>query len=131
MKINKEQRRQLAIENAKQPATLIRVPREQWPVVPWTPPVEVWRSNRFLAQVSQEASAVRLSIQRVTLGSDGRWQDGITWEELQQIKREVGRGDQWAVEIYPADADLVNVANMRHLWLLPEPPSFGWKARTP
>jgi hypothetical protein len=33
----------------------------------------------------------------------------------------------WAVEIYPADGDVVAVANMRHLWLLPEAPAFAWR----
>jgi hypothetical protein len=126
----KEARRQLAIANAKQPHVLARVPREQWPVgatVFERQPIEVWRSNRFLVQVHAEAGAVRMSVCRTELGADGRWQDKITWDDLQQIKREVGRADKWAVEIYPADADLVNVANMRHLWILPEAPSFGWR----
>ena len=29
-----------------------------------------------------------------------------------------GCGARDAVEVYPADADVVNVANMRHLWLV-------------
>lgn len=32
-----------------------------------------------------------------------------------------------AVEIYPAERDIVNVANMRHLWVLPERLPFGWR----
>lgn len=32
-----------------------------------------------------------------------------------------------AGEVFPAESDVVNVANMRHLWLLREPPPFGWR----
>lgn len=33
-------------------------------------------------------------------------------------------------QIYPDDDNIVNVANMRHLWLLPEPPAFMWRERS-
>ena len=46
---------------------------------------------------------------------------------MQAIKREVGLGDYMGVEIYPAERDVVNVANMRHLWVLRDPLPFGWK----
>jgi hypothetical protein len=55
-----------------------------------------------------------------------RFVDGIAWEDLQRLKAEIGKGDYCAVEIYPRDRDLVNVANMRHLWLLPEVPGYCW-----
>lgn len=81
--------------------------------------VEVWRSNRFLLQVYEHSETIlRLSINRTDVDlQEGRWQDGIAWDTLQRLKRECGRGDWEAVEIYPADADVVNVANMRHLWV--------------
>jgi hypothetical protein len=37
------------------------------------------------------------------------------------------RGDKDAVEIYPADKDIVNVANMRHLIVLPAPFPYTWR----
>lgn len=127
----KEARRQLAIYNAKQPPVLTRVPREEWPERSFDPKrLEVWRSNKFLAQVFAEGEVLRVSVSRVVLSSGVRWQDGISWDELQQVKREIGRGDKWAVELYPADSDLVNVANMRHLWLLSDAPTFAWRQET-
>jgi hypothetical protein len=51
----------------------------------------------------------------------------MTFDELQAIKSAVGYGDSCAVEIYPEDSDLVNDANMRHLWVLQERPAFAWK----
>ena len=74
---------------------------------------------------------VRLSINRTTLGANGRWDENITWDDLQRLKREAGYGDKDAVEVFPADVDVVNVANMRHLWVfvgnyrLP----FAWRAK--
>jgi hypothetical protein len=55
-----------------------------------------------------------------------KWVDGITWDQLQEIKRGVGLGDKLAVEVYPEDKNIVNVANMRHLFVLPERPLFAW-----
>jgi len=48
-------------------------------------------------------------------------------EALQEIKSAVGYGDRDAVEIFPAQKDLVNVANMRHLWIVPESIPFAWR----
>lgn len=128
----REQRRELARQNAKLPLTLQLVPRHEWPEHLQSAPIRrVWRSRSYLVQEYIEAApvSVRLSILRTTLDPQaGRWVDGITWDELQRIKREVGYGDRDAVEIYPADRDVVNVANLRHLWVLAEPVPFAWRA---
>jgi hypothetical protein len=127
----REQRRQLDRENAKLPTALQEVPRSQWPSQ-WpdtkAPQLSVWRSRTFLVQVfSAPAPAIaRLSINRTSL--DGtRWAEGIEWEELQRLKGECGYGAHDAVEVYPPDRDVVNVANMRHLWVLAEPLAFAWR----
>ena len=114
---------------------LVAVPESEWP-----PPREgrsypdaVWRSRQFLVtryteQPFQGIDVYRLSVNRVTIGSDGGWDQNITWDELQRCKRETGHGDWYGVEIYPRDRDIVNVAHMRHLWLFAEPLSVGWFA---
>jgi hypothetical protein len=110
---------------------LTRVPADEWPQdalrVMSNPPIEVWRSREYLLMVYQDNGATRLSVVRTALTTHGAWPDGISWDDLQRLKRECGRGDQWAVEIYPADADVVNVANMRHLFLLAAPPPYAWR----
>jgi hypothetical protein len=124
------QRRQLERDNAKQPSRLQEVLREQWPD-PGATHIRVLRSRDFLVQ-EFEASApavVRLSICRTSLSGD-RWQDGISWEELQRLKCECGYGTADAIEVFPADADVVNVANMRHLWVMAEPVACAWR-KTP
>jgi len=55
-----------------------------------------------------------------------RWVDGITWDDLQRLKREAGYGDREAVEVYPPAACVVNEANIRHLWILPSRMPFSW-----
>lgn len=129
--VSREQRRQLARENAKQPATLAPVPADQWPDTGCMTkkPYAVWRSRFFLVQSFDEGNGInRLSIARSEIDTaSGRWKDGIAWEELQEIKRQVGLGDYMAVEIFPADRDVINVANMRHLWVMRDPLPFPWK----
>ncbi len=44
--------------------------------------------------------------------------DGITWDELQAIKDE-RFPNHTAVEIYPPHDEIVNEANIRHLWIVP------------
>lgn len=39
----------------------------------------------------------------------------LTWEELQSVKQTVW-GDRVAIEVFPADADVVNLRHTRHLW---------------
>ena len=126
--VTREMRRQLERDNAKRPALLTMVPREQWPAAQHDPKrLEVWVSREYLVQVFDEGDGVqRISANRTTARQDGRWDDGLSWDEMQAIKRQIGRGDLYGVEIYPRDRDVVNVANMRHLWVLPEPLSIGW-----
>lgn len=116
--------------SARYPAFLVRIPRDEWPVGTnhlTNPPAEVWRSRQFLVMVYEGGEHTRLSVVRVGLAPDGkRFADGISWDELQRLKRECGRGNSWAVEVFPSDDQIVNVSNMRHLWLIPEPP-YGWK----
>lgn len=117
----------LKTENARWPLHLVEVPRDLWPPNP-VMPVAVWRSRSLLVQVYAEANDwIRLSICRSALKSNGAWQDGLTWDQLQRIKGLCGYGDRQAIEIYPADSDVINVANIRHLWLPPEPLDVGWK----
>lgn len=128
---SRAQRRELARQNAKLPATLQPVPFDEWPASMRhhpNAPVAVWRSRDFLVQQfrANAPALVRLSILRTTLDGD-RWRDGITWDDMQRLKAEAGFAQAWAVEVFPAESDLVNVANVRHLWLLPEAPAFAWQ----
>lgn len=125
------QRRQLERDNAKLPAALQLLPRDDWPPHLQTPErLRVWRSRDHLVQEFTAAipALVRLSVNRTTLQGQ-RWADNITWDELQAIKAQCGYAHHSAVEVYPSRDDEVNVANMRHLWVLAEPLPFAWRTR--
>jgi len=131
--ITREQRRQLARDNAKQPLHLVPVPIGDWPDTSrmTVVPCGVMRSRFFAVQIFQERDrsgnpVIRLSVNRTEMGDDDRWKDGISWDELQKIKRECGLGHCYAIEVFPADRDIINVANMRHLWVLEKPLDIGW-----
>ncbi len=42
------------------------------------------------------------------------------WTHMQRIKNELMGRERVAVEVYPAESDLVDDANMYHLWVMPE-----------
>lgn len=130
MSTSREQRRQLVRDNAKQPAILKEIPDGEWPGFP-SGLLRVWRSRDFLVQLyAEQGGCRRLSISRTAVDvKTQRWEQGITWEELQRLKREAGFGNVDAVEVYPRDCDVVNVANMRHLFLMDEPLPFAWRKK--
>ncbi len=124
-------RKSLRDESALWPPTLTPIPPGEWPRQPpgQSPAVMAWRSQKFLVVLYNEGAGHRLTVNRTEFapGPTFRWKDGITWDELMKVKAEAGFRDSWAAELYPPDDEVVNVANMRHLWLLKEAPPFGWK----
>lgn len=109
----------------------VKVPRQEWPSEyhEQTNRVAVWIGRTYLVQVFDDGHGgiLRLSINKTIPQPNGDWVDGIGWEELQAIKDGCGYADYDAVEIYPRQIDVVNVANMRHLWVLPHGLSFAWR----
>lgn len=136
--LNRRERRAVvayaAQKSKERPGRLTEIPREQWPRdLTDEGRTHVWHSRRFLVQMFDEQpfqgiDTRRISISRVTVLQSGRWEEGVTWEEMMQIKREIGFGDWYGVEVFPRDQDIVNVANMRHLWMLAAPLNLGWFA---
>lgn len=123
-------KRYLAEENARWPVALKEWPRSDWPN-PTLPMLKVFRSRGFLVQVhpAPAPAIVRLSVLRSDLDRDGGWTADIAWEDLQRLKCEAGYGGHDAVEIYPPERDVVNVANIRHLWVLAGGSlPFAWRA---
>ncbi len=122
--------RYLKQANALLPDVMTKVPEEQWRHIPANPmPLETWRSCQFVAQVYAEPNGIeRISVNRSEIDEARRcWAEGITWEDLMIIKHELGRGDKCAVEVLPPSNDVVNVASLRHIWVLPEVPAYVWR----
>lgn len=69
-------------------------------------------------------------LSRVVIGDDGKQYRHLaitslsetrpTWPEAQRIKNELCGQSSTAVEVYPPAHELVDDANMYHLWVLPE-----------
>jgi hypothetical protein len=77
---------------------------------------EIWRNDKYVVSVRRDAATghvVRLSVRR-----DDR-RPVRDWRDLQRIKNELAGPETEAVEIYPAESRLVDVANQTWLWVLP------------
>lgn len=125
--------RERARESARFPDVMQEIPQAEWPPIspdmaPELIPLAVWRSKKFFAQVVKEPNgAVRISVNRVMMNDKYDYVDGITWDDLFAIKNQIGFADRDCIEIYPAQADLVNVANIRHLFVLDAPHPYNWE----
>ena len=131
--------REIAAEGKKYGKTMTEIPEEEWPSstvahnkgTVGSRLLRVWRSRDFIAQLYQEASGnIRLSINRTVLTEKYDYADNISWDDLFRIKNECGFSDHDMIELYPAKKDLVNVANIRHLFLLDKPSEFNWYNKT-
>ena len=78
------------------------------------PSIGIWESDTYKAYAYKDLDAIRLDIER----KDGK--DGITWDEIQRIKNDCGFKDQDAIEFYPAEADVINTGNVRHIYIFKE-----------
>lgn len=89
-----------------------------------------WLSNLIGVQVykkDERKGVRRLTIHSIFPNEQGGWDELAGWDLLQHAKNSVGFGERHAVEIFPSTVDLVNVSNMRHLWVLDEPLPFAWQ----
>ena len=96
-------------------------------------PMQAFRNRRLLIQVFEGPKAhpevvARITVCKAMVDDHGRWEDGLSWDSLQLAKAVAGFGEHDAVEVFPRDDDIVNVANMRHLWVLKGFLPFAWRA---
>lgn len=85
----------------------------------YKPPAQVWKNNLYVVQVWEPretwmGALTKLGVRR----NDG----GIvrSWSDMQRIKNEILGPERVAMEFYPAESALTDVANMYWLWALPE-----------
>lgn len=87
------------------------------------PRIETWReenylNNRYSVQVSDYKSKDGVIVHLWV-----RHHTGImpsSWSDLQRIKNEIAGKDCVALEVYPRDEDLVDSANIAHIWVMPK-----------
>lgn len=48
-----------------------------------------------------------------------------TWHEMQRIKDEIAGPEKTGIEVYPPHTEIVDGADMFHLWVVPGPLPFG------
>lgn len=89
---------------------------------------EIWLSKYFAVRVIHHKDGTeRLQISKTTFDEKrNSWEGGITWDELQEVKSQCGRGDKLAVEVFPKDENVINEGNYRHLWIIPEEAPYIW-----
>lgn len=125
----KEVREWNRINKEKYGGDLFRVEKSEWPETQpgWSRPIDVIGGLGLISLVFQEGSGrLRISARWAQIGAV--WdKTPIGWEALQAVKNFVAP-QRAALEIYPVEGREVNVANMRHLWVLPEKTGipFGW-----
>lgn len=130
LQLDPKGRRAFLREHAKQCA--------RWPAAMTAQPVPddmathvmgTWRSREFFATAWVQSNPItlcRLSVNRTAIhDKTGSWLGGISWDDLFRIKNECGFRDFDAVEVFPAYDRLVNVANMRHLFVMAHQLPFG------
>jgi hypothetical protein len=44
----------------------------------------------------------------------------LIWRDMQRVKNELVGAGRVGIEVFPAQADVVDAANMFHIWVLPE-----------
>lgn len=87
---------------------------------------ELYINSRYQVAVRrEETGAMHLSIHRLDK------QPIHDWRDLQRIKNEIAGPEAEAIELYPAESRLVDIANETHLWVFV--PGFvlpiGWRER--
>lgn len=74
-------------------------------------------NNRYSVQFSEIATDIGLIVHLWIRRHDG--DIARSWADLQQIKNELVGAERLAVEVFPPTKELVDQANMAHLWVYP------------
>ncbi len=93
------------------------VPGVESPVTYWGKFVMALRSSRFSVQVYDRETEWGPVMQLVVRRHDGG--TVISWAELQRIKNELAGANRLAIEVFPPVEQLIDNANLFHLWVLP------------
>lgn len=75
-------------------------------------------NGRYSVQFYEQETAWGLVLQLVIRPHSGK--PIRSWADMQRIKNELVGGDRTAIEVFPAEKQLVDAANCYHLWVLPE-----------
>jgi hypothetical protein len=87
----------------------------------WGPMIGYWHNALYIVMAYDRSTSwgriVHLAIRK--LDNDGPGSD-VPWAHKQRIKTELIGPRRVAIELFPSEHELVDEANMYHLWVLPE-----------
>lgn len=75
------------------------------------PSIGAWESAQYKVYAFMDQNAIRLDIEKVDKS------DGLSWDDIRQIKNDCGFQHFDAVEFYPREQDVINTGNFRHIYL--------------
>lgn len=76
--------------------------------------VKCWPNDRYGVQLIVSNGLHVLMVRRHDEGDD------FPWRDLQRIKDELVGEDREAVQVFPKKSEIVDEADMAHIWLVPE-----------
>lgn len=79
--------------------------------------VRAWKNNLYVVQCYERHTDWGLVVIAMIRSNDGVSEP--RWATKQRIKNELFGPDAVAFEVFPGEEDLVDAANMYHLWVMP------------
>ena len=86
----------------------------------WLSQVTTVHRNRVFSVLDRALSSGHRHLAIASLS-----QERPSWWEMQRIKDELAGKEATGVEVYPPNGEIVDGANMYHLWIVPAPLPFG------
>ena len=75
------------------------------------PSIGAWESDQYRVYAFLDQNTIRLDIEMLDKT------DGLSWDDMPQIKNDCGYQHFDAVEFYPREQDVINTGNVRHIYL--------------
>ena len=80
---------------------------------------EIYRNKQFLVIIFACGNGLKITVSRNEYDYKTKRQKGnISWDELQQIKNDIGYSEHTFVEFFPKESELIDIDSVRHLWLV-------------
>ncbi len=86
--------------------------------------IAAWSNHTYAVQVFSEQPSPVGFVRPIGIGRHDKGAN-FPWQDLQRIKNQLYGENAVAVEVFPAESDLVDEANMR--WLMVMVPGTVWK----
>lgn len=75
------------------------------------------KNNRYSVQFYEHQTSWGLITQLLIRRHDSK--PNISWADKQRIKNELIGPEATAIEVFPSQANLIDAANVHHVWILP------------